>query len=1180
MEILISPRHVSVLRSSFASTHLAGWRWFARVLGALLVFGRALLVTGAVEAPRPTITDPAMVWAMPSEEKVLQHPLRIEGRVSYYDPGFRIFWIERNQVGVYVQLSGNPPLLHTGQYVVIEGKITPNRGLSAADVSVQVVDEKAPVTPLETAGRINDLTAFHGRVVTVEGYVDSQQLIDAEHLRMILIVENRPVFCWVKPDDPNRVPDWQGQFVRVTGLYSRRFDPTQTSASIELWLGRQDGVTALGTLENKAEFNQPVTPIAELYAVRPGTAVRVRGLVETQRIGIAMTVRDATGQVEIRSIQQRHLQAGSPVEVIGRVTTLSSGQWVLDPALYRPAPVAAKESDAVPPAEDGLLKTVAQIRALGVEEAALGRPVEITGMVTWSLPESDFLFLQDLTGGVRVYYDRAKTGDIRYGKYFQIRGVTRAGRVAPAVELREFTDRGSMSHPPAKPITLEQALTGREDGEWVELRGFVHDTVSEGDWRWINVTSPAGNFTGHLQNPVNFVANPGSLIRIHGVCETKADADGRITGITLRVPFLHDITIEEDAPPDYYDLPRRPLGDLAQLSGGQNMLRVRVTGTVQSAVPGQSVTLEEGHTGLLLLTHETQPLQPGDRIEAVGILGREGVRTILREAVWRKTGTGPAPEPLVLEEAKRLEPAADSRLVRLRGTLIDVFRRYGQTRLTLQQGNTLFDAILDQPIGGARLNLDLGAGLDVTGIYKLVFDDTRQSRSFQVQLRTPEDVRVYAPARLWTVQRALTVSAILGGCVLLGLAWIRALRRQVLQQTDQMRGQIEQQARLEAEVQRAARLESLGVLAGGIAHDYNNLLTVIMGNLSLMKFNPLVMGTESERVREIEHGTLRARDLTRQLITFAEGGEPMCVATNLSEIVHQAVQRVLVKTNIRCAYDIATDLRPALVDAEQIAQAVQNLLHNAMEAMPNGGLVRIVLANAAVDAGFFGLTPGHYLTLNIIDTGEGIPPDALPRIFDPFFTTKTSGGGLGLATVYSIIKKHRGHIQVQSRVGQGTTFSLWLPATEALLQSAPAGLPPPVQRASAALPARVLLMDDEDSIRRLGVILLQRMEFEPTAVADGASALREFEAARNAGRPFSLLILDLTIPGGLGGKATLEAIRKIDAEIPAIVSSGYSRDPVMANFRDHGFQAVVPKPYDIAKFTETIRQLVADRPAE
>lgn len=306
----------------------------------------------------------------------------------------------------------------------------------------------------------------------------------------------------------------------------------------------------------------------------------------------------------------------------------------------------------------------------------------------------------------------------------------------------------------------------------------------------------------------------------------------------------------------------------------------------------------------------------------------------------------------------------------------------------------------------------------------------------------------------------------------------------------------------------------------------------------------------------------------------------MCVATNLSEIVHQAVQRVLVKTNIRCAYDIATDLRPALVDAEQIAQAVQNLLHNAMEAMPNGGLVRIVLANAAVEAGFFGLTPGHYLTLNIIDTGEGIPPDALPRIFDPFFTTKTSGGGLGLATVYSIIKKHRGHIEVQSRVGQGTTFSLWLPATEAPPQSAPAGLPPPVQRASAALPARVLLMDDEDSIRRLGVILLQRMEFEPTAVADGASALREFEAARNAGRPFSLLILDLTIPGGLGGKATLEAIRKIDAEIPAIVSSGYSRDPVMANFRDHGFQAVVPKPYDIVKFTETIRQLVADRPAE
>ena len=224
------------------------------------------------------------------------------------------------------------------------------------------------------------------------------------------------------------------------------------------------------------------------------------------------------------------------------------------------------------------------------------------------------------------------------------------------------------------------------------------------------------------------------------------------------------------------------------------------------------------------------------------------------------------------------------------------------------------------------------------------------------------------------------------------------------------------------------------------------------------------------------------------------------------------------------------------------------------------------------------LTPGRYLRLAIIDSGHGIDPEILPRIFDPYFSTRKAGSGLGLATVYSIVKKHQGHIEVESTLGQGATFTLWLPAADA---RAPASSPPFAASAgrslSAGRSARVLLMDDEESIRRLGAALLQRMDLDATVVGDGAEAVRAVIAARDAGRPFDLLILDLTIPGGMGGREAIAQIRAIDPQVPAIVSSGYSNDPVLADFSQHGFQAIVSKPYAVAQLGDTIRQLLAQR---
>jgi signal transduction histidine kinase/CheY-like chemotaxis protein len=525
------------------------------------------------------------------------------------------------------------------------------------------------------------------------------------------------------------------------------------------------------------------------------------------------------------------------------------------------------------------------------------------------------------------------------------------------------------------------------------------------------------------------------------------------------------------------------------------------------------------------------------------------------------------------------------------GHLIDVAQQEDHTRLTLQAGSTLFEALLARVDGEPPVAPGLEAGLRLTGLYQIGLDETGQARRFTLQLRTPADIAVVHPARLWNVKRALLVAGVLAGATLLGIAWITALRRRVQRQTQQIRRQLERQSRLEAEVHRAARLESLGVLAGGIAHDFNNILTIVLGNLGLIVLDKGLSEASRRCLQDIEHGTTRARALTRQLLTFAKGGEPMRAPLQLPEFVKETVLRSLHGSPVRSDYSIASGLWPVLVDKDQLSQALQSLVLNAVQAMPGGGLLLVMLSNETIGSTHRTLAPGRYVRVVLADTGEGIPSEVLPRIFDPYFSTRKTGSGLGLATVYSIIKRHAGAIEAESKVGEGTKFTLWLPAVDpsapapvavAVDALEPGGPARPVRVptvAPAVKSARVLLMDDEPSIQRIVSHVLQRMGLEVVAVSEGATALREFSVAQHKGRPFDLVLLDLTIPGGMGGREVIDLIRKLDQKVPAIVSSGYSDDPVMANFRHHGFQAVVGKPYDVAQLTEVVNQLLTSTPS-
>ncbi len=385
---------------------------------------------------------------------------------------------------------------------------------------------------------------------------------------------------------------------------------------------------------------------------------------------------------------------------------------------------------------------------------------------------------------------------------------------------------------------------------------------------------------------------------------------------------------------------------------------------------------------------------------------------------------------------------------------------------------------------------------------------------------------------------------------------------------------VTERSRLEAELLRSSKLESIGILAGGIAHDFNNILTVVMGNVTLAMLDSTVNDAVGRWLEEAERGVLRARDLTQQLLTFAKGGDPVRKTVRLPEVVREAAEFGLHGSKVRCEFNIAENLWAADVDKGQIGQVVQNLVINAVQAMPEGGVVRVSIANEKTGhRGAPGLLPdGSYLRLSIADAGMGIRADHLSRIFDPYFTTKQSGSGLGLATVYSIIRKHQGHVEVESELGKGTTFHIWLPA-------APEAHPPQTETASPIVPmsGRLLFMDDEATICLMAKTLLTRLGFVVTTTPDGAAAVAAYKEAKAAGDPYRLVIMDLTVPGGMGGLEAMHELLAIDSNVTAIVSSGYSSDPVMANYRKHGFRGMVPKPYKITDLARAIRTVLEQK---
>ncbi len=391
---------------------------------------------------------------------------------------------------------------------------------------------------------------------------------------------------------------------------------------------------------------------------------------------------------------------------------------------------------------------------------------------------------------------------------------------------------------------------------------------------------------------------------------------------------------------------------------------------------------------------------------------------------------------------------------------------------------------------------------------------------------------------------------------------------------------ISDRKQIEEELLNAKKLEAIGLLAGGIAHDFNNLLFVILGNISMAQMKLNDRATASRHLDEAEKACLRAKDLTHKFITFSSGGGPLKSSASIRDLIDNAVSLVLSGSNIRGDTRIPDNLWFAEMDESQMRQTLTGVLSNAREAMPRGGVIRVRAENLEVGArektSLLLEKEGRYVRMVISDEGTGIPAEHLGKIFDPYFSTKYRGSqkgmGFGLAIARSVIRKHNGNIQVESEPGKGTQVTILLPASPANTESVPARIG--VMRRGGR--KRVLIMDDEEMLSDLAKTMLEHLGYDVSVAADGNEAVGMYSEAMEEGREYDVVILDLTVKGGMGGQEAVQKLLYLNPGVKAIVSSGYSNDPIMCDFTKYGFQDILSKPYDLDKLEAVLDRVLVN----
>jgi PAS domain S-box-containing protein len=691
--------------------------------------------------------------------------------------------------------------MRTLDRVRIRGTVTPSKGIHPDTVEVEILERPASIAIESAVGTLDEADRWRARLVEIEGLVDRNRAMEGTHVQLDLVAEGLRAHVYIceEPPLPLELPD--GAIVRVVGVYNGKTDPLSGALEVDIWPADRDSVRIVGNLADDARFSLPLSPIGDLLKesleYRPAT--RVAGRVVRYTPGGELVIEDATGQVHVRTLQYLPLERGDFIEAVG-APLATSADWLLRDALVR-----AAGHDLAEEVRRGLeaplteLRLASRILTMGSESAATGMRVSLRGVVLWSHPDVPMLWMRDTSGSVLVHlFDGIPYELIKSGSGIGIAGHTLQGPYTPEVRATAFETWGAALLPPARVVSYEQALTGREEGERITLVGHVRAIEHDELFSRLTVGTTTGEFTAWIQREAAVEHVLGSIAAVTGVCRGRANERRQITGFELWLENPEDVRIDQAAPADPFALPLRSLATIREFNGRSDSDHwIRVAGRVVHHMPGRGVYLENGDAGILVLAPDVLDLVPGDSVEAAGLPGWSDHRPVLREAHIKRTGPGPPPLPTAVVPAEAISDLYESRLVSLQGRLVSAARKPTLVELTLQAGESFFTAASDDlttPVDRWRI----GSELLLTGIHELQRDERRRPTGVRLLLRGASDVAVIDRASWWTPGRAFAVTAALGGGVLLGLVWVLSLRRRVKRQTAQIRAQVEKEAELEA----------------------------------------------------------------------------------------------------------------------------------------------------------------------------------------------------------------------------------------------------------------------------------------------------------------------------------------------------------------------------------------------